>query len=201
MTETSKSDQCEPPSATETLRASLMGRKMCVVLEKFGRASLRVRGSGVCISMKAIEGRRRTMCEEGYLGRDSRSRYLRWLVWRRGGGGGVEYSSQNAMVCRISVRYFVRSVHGGTHIVCEPVILKSVDIFFRYYVGSAAALCSWGMLWTYIAHRNLQLLAMIRRIGDMVVCTHNLRYASSGAAAIVQRLVLVFVRTARRRHI
>jgi len=88
MTDTSRSDQCEPPSATETLRASLMGRKMCVVLEKSGRASLRVRGSGVCISMKAIEGRRRTMFEEGNWERDSRSRYLRWLVWRRGEGRG-----------------------------------------------------------------------------------------------------------------
>lgn len=76
MTETRRRDQCEPPSATETLRASLMGRKMCVVLEKLGRASFRVRGSGVCISMKAMEGRRRTMCEEGYWERDSRSRYL-----------------------------------------------------------------------------------------------------------------------------
>jgi hypothetical protein len=43
-----------------------MGRKMCVVRVKLGRASLRVRGSGVCISMKAMEGRRRTMWLEGY---------------------------------------------------------------------------------------------------------------------------------------
>lgn len=49
---------------------------MCVVLLKFGSASFRERGSGVCISMKAMEGRRRTMCEEGYLLSCSRSRYL-----------------------------------------------------------------------------------------------------------------------------
>ena len=53
---------------------------MCVVFEKFGRASLRVSGSGVCISMKAMEGRRRTMCEEGYWERNSRSRNLGLLV-------------------------------------------------------------------------------------------------------------------------
>lgn len=76
MTETSKSDQCEPPSATETFRASLMGRKICVVLEKLGRASLRESGFSVCMSMKDMEGRRRTMCEEGYLQSSSRSRYL-----------------------------------------------------------------------------------------------------------------------------
>jgi len=49
---------------------------MCVVREKLGRASLRVSGSGVCISMKAMEGRRRTMWLEGYLRSSSRSRYL-----------------------------------------------------------------------------------------------------------------------------
>lgn len=74
--ETRRRDQCEPPSATETLRASFMGRNMCVVWEKFGRASLRVKGSGVCMSMNAIDGRRRTICEEGYFRSSSRSRYL-----------------------------------------------------------------------------------------------------------------------------
>jgi hypothetical protein len=49
---------------------------MCVVEVKSGRASFRVRGSGVCISMKAMEGRRRTMLEEGYWESCSRSRYL-----------------------------------------------------------------------------------------------------------------------------
>ena len=34
---------------------------MWVVREKLGRASLSVRGSGVCISMKDMDGRRRTM--------------------------------------------------------------------------------------------------------------------------------------------
>lgn len=43
---------------------------------KSGRASLRVEGSGVCISMKDMEGRRRMMCELGYWVRVSRSRYL-----------------------------------------------------------------------------------------------------------------------------
>lgn len=80
MTDTSRRDQCDPPSATETFRLSLIGRKMCVVLEKFGRASLRVNGFGVCINMNAIEGRSRTMCEDGYFLSSSRSRYLGRLV-------------------------------------------------------------------------------------------------------------------------
>lgn len=47
-----------------------------MVLEKSGRASFNERGFGVCMSMNAIEGRRRTMCEEGYFLSSSRSRYL-----------------------------------------------------------------------------------------------------------------------------
>lgn len=47
-----------------------------MVWEKLGRASLRDKGSGVCMSMNAIEGRRRTMCDEGYFRSSSRSRYL-----------------------------------------------------------------------------------------------------------------------------
>jgi hypothetical protein len=50
-----------------------------VVFVKSGRASLRVKGFGVCISMNAIDGRRRTMWEFVYFERCSRSRYL-WLV-------------------------------------------------------------------------------------------------------------------------
>lgn len=83
--ETKRRDQCDPPSATAALRLSFMGRKMCVVLEKSGSAVLIVRGSGVCISMNAIEGRRRTMFEEGYCARASRSKYLE-RVRRRGPG-------------------------------------------------------------------------------------------------------------------
>ena len=57
-----------------------MGRKMCVVREKSGRASLRVRGLGVCMSMNAIEGRNRTIFEEGYFVRCSCSSHLfSWL--------------------------------------------------------------------------------------------------------------------------
>ena len=56
-----------------------MGKKMWVVSVKSGRACLRVRGSGVCMSIKAMLGRRRTMWEEGYLRSSSRSRYLVWL--------------------------------------------------------------------------------------------------------------------------
>lgn len=78
--ETRRRDQWEPPSATVTDRASFMGRNTCVVLEKSGRASLRVRGLGVCINMNAMEGRRRTICEFVYLERCSRSRYLRSLL-------------------------------------------------------------------------------------------------------------------------
>lgn len=76
MTETRRRDQWEPPSATAALRASLIGRNMWVVLEKSGRASLRVRGSGVCINMNAMEGRSRTICDEGYCESCSRSKYL-----------------------------------------------------------------------------------------------------------------------------
>ena len=78
--ETSKRDQCDPPSATVTERASFMGRKTCVVFVKSGSASLRVKGLGVCISMNAIEGRSRTMWEFVYFERCSRSRYLRLVV-------------------------------------------------------------------------------------------------------------------------
>lgn len=59
--ETRRRDQWEPSSARVTFWASLIGRKMWVVCVKFGSASLRVRGSWVCINMKAMEGRRRTM--------------------------------------------------------------------------------------------------------------------------------------------
>lgn len=88
-----------------------MGRKMCVVLLKSGKASLSVRGSGVCMSMKDMEGRRRTMCELGYLLRTSRSRYLvkRLALSARDMmlvGFMEPYSSQNAMLCNsISRRY------------------------------------------------------------------------------------------------
>lgn len=74
------------------------------------------------------------MWEEGNWERDSRSRYLRKLARRQGKDGGVEYSSQNAMVCRGLVGHSIRGELGITHIVCEPVILKGVNIFFRYYV-------------------------------------------------------------------
>jgi hypothetical protein len=50
---------------------------MCVVRVKLGRAPLMVKGSGVSMSMKTIEGRRRMMCAVGYLGSSSsRSIYL-----------------------------------------------------------------------------------------------------------------------------
>lgn len=73
---TSRSDQWEPPSAACGLVQSLMGRKMWVVFLKGGRASRRVVGSGVCMSIKVMEGRRRITWEAGYLGRVSCSRYL-----------------------------------------------------------------------------------------------------------------------------
>ena len=77
ITETRRRDQWEPLLETEALRVSLIGRKMCVVRVKLGRAPLMVKGSGVCMSMKAIEGRRRMMRAAGYLGSSSsRSRYL-----------------------------------------------------------------------------------------------------------------------------
>lgn len=38
---------------------------MCVVFVKLGRASRRESGSGVCMSMKAIEGRSRTILADG----------------------------------------------------------------------------------------------------------------------------------------
>jgi len=62
MTETSRRDQWEPPSATETLRASFMGRKMCVVREEDN-----VRG-GVFAEFFALEVPfciSKASCEEG----------------------------------------------------------------------------------------------------------------------------------------
>jgi hypothetical protein len=70
-------DQCVPPSASLALWQSLMGRNTCVVRVKFGRASRRVRGSGVWSSMKDMLGRRRTMFEFLNRVKCSRSRYLR----------------------------------------------------------------------------------------------------------------------------
>jgi hypothetical protein len=98
---------------------------MCVVLEKLGRASLRVRGSGVCISMKAMEGRRRTMWLEGYLRSSSRSRYLLFvslLLFRIYsfllivGWGAGSYSSQNAMVCKERAVSFGRQRGRGENV-------------------------------------------------------------------------------------
>lgn len=92
MIETRSRDQWDPPSAMVTERASFIGRKICVVWVKSGRADLMVRGSGVCINMKAMLGRRRMICEEGYLQSCSRSRYLgsgvRSERGRSGGEGG-----------------------------------------------------------------------------------------------------------------
>ncbi len=106
-----------PPSATEGLRASLMGRKICVVLEKSGRASLRVRTSRVCISMKAMEGRRRTMCEAGKLQSFSRSRYLLrcQLDCEAQEMEILAYSSQNAIVCEIQFSLFTQRRGRGQY--------------------------------------------------------------------------------------
>lgn len=66
---------------------------------KFGRASLSVRGSGVCINMNAMEGRSRTIFELGKLHNCSRSRYLLLRKFSKSceNEKGV-YSSQKAIV-------------------------------------------------------------------------------------------------------
>ena len=82
---------------------------MCVVLLKSGRAKRSSVGSGVCISMNVMLGRRRTIWEEGYLGSSSRSRYLSVLVsgsprwWRELNGA---YSSQKAIVLSVNQSFF-----------------------------------------------------------------------------------------------
>lgn len=53
---------------------------MWEVRRKSGRAEMRVSGLGVCMSMKDILGRRRTMLAFLYLERNSRSRYLTALA-------------------------------------------------------------------------------------------------------------------------
>jgi len=93
---------------------------------------LRVRGSGVCMSMKAIEGRRRTMCEEGYLRSSSRSRYLVLLVEFVGEGGAAtlprrRLSADMRLVDREKVR-------RGMYIVSQPVVLQRIDILFCHYI-------------------------------------------------------------------
>ena len=65
-----------PPSAVFGDVLSLMGRKMCVLLVKSGKAERSVVGSGVWFSMKHIEGLRRLTWAAGYRGRYSCSRYL-----------------------------------------------------------------------------------------------------------------------------
>jgi len=88
-----------------------------------------------------MEGRRRTMFEEGYLESCSRSRYLRegvsWVVM--GGGGGLEYSSQKAMVwdCQRNVSYQRAILH--TLSVSQSFLSVSTSSHVTV-VGSVAAL-------------------------------------------------------------
>jgi hypothetical protein len=129
--EIKRRDQCVPPSASETFRQSLMGRKTCVVREKSGNASRSECGFGVCRIIKDMLGRRRTMLDDLNSVRNSRSKYL---------GQSVMVTSYSAapisnlllperynLVVAISQLRNYRSVIlfvSHTNIIRKPVILE-----------------------------------------------------------------------------
>lgn len=105
-----------------------------MVREKSGRASFRVRGSGVCISMKAMEGRRRTMCEEGYLRSSSRSRYLSASVRLCVRISGVVTLPRRRLSARREVSRQRRWMKRVMYVIRQPVILQRIDILLRHCI-------------------------------------------------------------------
>jgi hypothetical protein len=121
------------------IRKSLLGWVSDLNSSFGSEHTLMVLGSGVCISIMAMDGLSRTMFECLYDVKNSRSRYLAigWhqlpcyrSTWQI--GSQVAYSSQKAMILDCQSRRFC-SAGIPTYIIRKPVIFQSVNILLGYW--------------------------------------------------------------------
>jgi hypothetical protein len=91
---------------------------MCVVLEKLGSASFRESTLEVFISMNAMEGRRRTIWEEGYLRSSSRSRYLFFISGTRIARGNMGGFTLPRMLSSVEYPVSRAPMYGKANLHC-----------------------------------------------------------------------------------